>query len=200
MDPVAEIVSNPLGIAAIGAGLILALLGIIWLIRVRRCRRTIENRLQRCCIAMLADFVISDSNEGEIHIHYALLTSTGVVILDLKDVEGHVFGSDGMDDWTVISDKRRFTFSNPQHALYDRVAAVARIIPEVPVEGYVAFSGSAVFSKGLPDQTIMLETLLNRLEKNRGSHSDSALDAFSSYWDRLRDEAVSTRLDMLLRK
>ena len=195
-----ELINDPLGLAAIGTGLVLVLLGIYWLVRLSRLRRTLENRLHRSCIAMLADFVISDGNDGEIHVQYALLTSTGVLILDLKDVEGHVFGSDGMEDWTVISDKHRFTFGNPQHALYDRVAAVKRIIPEVPVEGFVVFLESAAFSKGLPERTIMLETLMSQIEKNRGSHSESALDAFASYWDRLRDEAVTTRLDMLLRK
>jgi len=195
-----ELSSNPLGLAAIVTGLVLVFFCIIWLLRVYRRRQTIESRLQRCCIAMLGDFVISDNNDGEIHIHYALLTSSGVLILDLKEVEGHVFGSDGMDDWTVISDKRRFTFSNPQHALYDRVAAVARIIPEVPVEGYVVFSESAVFSKGLPDKIIMLEALVHQLEESKGSHRESTLNAFSGYWDRLREEAVTTRLDMLLRK
>ena len=37
---------------------------------------------------------------------------------------GAVFGGDQMIEWTVIGKKRRFTFANPQHALYDRMAAV----------------------------------------------------------------------------
>ncbi len=195
-----QIINNPVALAITGTGLIVVLLVVLWLLHRRRMRRTVEQRLQRTCIAMLADFVIPDGNGGEIHIQYALLSSGGVIVLDLKDVEGHVFGSDGMEDWTVIADKRRFTFSNPQHALYDRVAAVKRIIPEVPVEGYVVFSESAQFSKGLPSRVIVLDALLAELDKYRGAHTGSALDAFSGYWDRLRDAAVTTRFDMLLRK
>ncbi len=44
--------------------------------------------------------------------------------LEVKDIDGAVFGSDKMSDWTVIAAKRRYTFPNPQHALYDRIAAV----------------------------------------------------------------------------
>jgi len=197
-QPLQQILAHPLA-AAIGcAGLLAAVTGVLWWRRRRRLE-AVEYRLQRCCNAMLADFVISDGNANEIQIEYALLTPGGVTVLDLKELEGHVFGSDNMEDWTVISDKRRFTFSNPQHALYDRIAAVRRIIPEVPVEGYVVFSESARFSKGQPGKVIMLEALLARLEKEHRAHGRSALDAFSGYWDRLRDEAVTARFESLLR-
>ena len=35
-----------------------------------------------------------------------------------------------MQDWTVISDRQRYTFSNPQPGLYDRMAAVKRLLPD----------------------------------------------------------------------
>ena len=79
--------------------------------------------------------IVPDSDDGEIQIDYLLLTSQGLLILHIKDAQGSVFGSDKMQDWTVISENHRYTFSNPQPALYDRVAAVRQIVRQVPVEG-----------------------------------------------------------------
>ena len=59
-----------------------------------------------------------------IHIDYLLLTRQGVIVLDVRDVAGHVFGSEPMQEWTVLGRKRRFTFANPLPQLYDRMAAV----------------------------------------------------------------------------
>ena len=61
-------------------------------------------------------------------IDYLLLTTKGLLILEVKDVQGIVFGGDKMQDWTVINAERRYTFSNPQPALYDRIAAVRQIV------------------------------------------------------------------------
>ena len=98
----------------------------------------------------LKNALIPDGNGGHIHLQYALLTRRGILILDIKDVEGHVFGSEGMQDWTVLANDRRYTFANPQPGLWDRLAAVKRLTPEVPVTGYVAFGAKARFSKGQP--------------------------------------------------
>ena len=120
---------------------------------------------------MLANFVIPDGNGEEIQVQYALLTGRGILILDIKDVEGHVFGSEAMQDWTVIADDRRFTFANPQPGLWDRVAAVKRLTPEVPVIGFVGFTGRARFTKGQPRSVTLLEPLLQELEKEAASAS-----------------------------
>ena len=54
---------------------------------------------------------------------------------------------------------RRFTFTNPQSALYDRIAAVKAVAGEVPVEGRIVFTPRGKFPKGLPKWTLMLDAL-----------------------------------------
>ena len=94
--------------------------------------------------------VIPNGDDGEIQIDHLLLTSKGLLIVDIKDAAGAVFGSDKMQEWTVISDERRYTFPNPQEALYDRVAAVGHIVRQVPVAGRILFLDGAEFTKGTP--------------------------------------------------
>mgnify|MGYP000346727963 CR=1 FL=1 len=99
----------------------------------------LEKAIAEISYGHIESLVIPSADEGEIQVDQLLLTSQGLLILEIKDVQGKVFGSDKMSDWTVIAQDRRFTFPNPQPALFDRIAAVKQIVREVPVAGRVLF-------------------------------------------------------------
>jgi len=155
--------------------LVLALLGSVlvllalaaWLIARRRAARSIPHRLRKAGDDLLAGFLMPNADAGPIHIDYAVLTRQGIVVVIVREAEGHVFGSDTMNDWTVLAASRRYTFPNPLPGLYDRIAAVRRVLPETPVRGVVAFMPGAEFSKGSPPDVVMLETLLAELAAAR---------------------------------
>lgn len=160
-----------------------------WAWRRHRARRSLDRRLRELARAVLNDFVLPDGNGGEILVHYALLTPRGIVVLDIKDVDGNVFGSEGMQDWTVIARERRYTFVNPQPGLWDRVAAIKRIVPEdMPVSGVIAFTGRARFAKGRPQGVVMLEEWLAELSAAKEQPA-AAADDHLACWDRLREAA-----------
>lgn len=133
--------------------------------------------------------IVPDSNDGEIQIDYLLLTSQGLLILHIKDAQGAVFGSDKMQDWTVISEDRRYTFSNPQPALYDRVAAVRQIVRQVPVEGRVLFLDGAEFTKGTPSMVCGLDELLTEFDEKDKAAAQRKIEAFKPHWDLVRKHA-----------
>jgi hypothetical protein len=177
--------------AAVTGAILLIALAAGWFIYRRRRSRDPVFRMRSACSGVLSDFVLPDGNGGEIEIQYALLVPRGVIVLDIKEVSGHVFGSEAMHEWTVIAADHRYTFANPQPGLWDRAAAVKRLIPEVPVTGYVAFTDGAQFTKGRPSGVVMLEEFLRQIEK------DSAKEAtamFQPYWDRLREAAITARM------
>ena len=80
-------------------------------------------------------------------------------MIDLRDVQGNIFGGDQMAEWTVMDGPQRFTFTNPQSALYDRIAAVKAVAGDVPVEGRIVFTRRGKFPKGLPKWTLMVDSL-----------------------------------------
>ena len=192
-----ETLDTRIMIGAAAAVLVATLAGLIWYRRVKA--RSLDARLKSVSQAVLKNFLIPDGNSGEIHVEYALLTARGIVILHIKDVQGHVFGSDAMHDWTVIDGRQRFTFSNPQMALFDRVAAVSRITPNVPVKGYIAFTSRALFTKGQPDHVIHIDQLLTELQREHESKA-KILEAFVPSWELLQQEAVVTQVSRLVKE
>jgi hypothetical protein len=124
---------------------------------------------------------------GSYHVDYLLLTLRGVVVVDLRDVRGNIFGGDQMAEWTVIDGARRFTFTNPQGALYDRIAAVKAVAGEVPVEGRIVFTRRGKFPKGLPKWTLMIDAL--RAEFPQADFESPAESAarFREGWQRLKE-------------
>ena len=194
------LLQNDLIIALGAAGLlIIALIAGLVMYR-RRARRTPERRLRAASADCLAGFIIPNGDEGEIIVEYALLTHGGIVIVDVKDVAGNIFGSDAMQDWTVISDKRRFTFANPQYALYDRLAAIKRLVTNVPVTGHVVFTNRGHFSKGRPTDVIALDALIERLDEERRAADEDRIRAWQPQWDLLRETIVTTQVDHLMRR
>jgi len=151
---------------------------------------TLSSVLSDIAYERVDGLVIPNVDEGEIQIDHLLLTAQGLLIIDIKDVTGSVFGSDKMQDWTVISNDRRFTFTNPQPALFDRIAAVRHIVRQVPVAGRILFLDGAEFTKGVPG----LATTLQKLREEFGDSDKSAakikIEAFRQHWEALNARAI----------
>jgi len=164
-------------------GILLLLL--IWLLYrfVKGRGSKLEQVLRDIAYERVHDLVIPNGDDGEILIDQLLLTSQGLLILELKDVEGSVFGSDKMEDWTVISAQRRYTFPNPQHGLYDRIAAVRQIVRQVPVAGRVLFLEGAEFSKGMPGLVSTLDKLLEEFGEKNKKGAQVKVEAFMPHWE-----------------
>jgi hypothetical protein len=166
---------------------LIALLLVAWLmVRRRNVRaRSLSDVLKVIAFERIDGLIVPNGDEGEIQIDYLLLTAQGILIVHVKDVIGRVFGSDKMQDWTVISDDRRFTFGNPQHALYDRIAAVRQIVRQVPVSGRILFLDGAEFTKGVPGMVSTLEELLGEFGEVDKTSAKVKVEAFRPHWEHL---------------
>ena len=120
-------------------------------------RRALLKRLERIAFEAAHQVLVPDGMGGFIHVDHLLLTPRGVLVLDTRRVAGLIFGGDQMSDWTVMGRGRRYTFDNPQPALYDRIAAVKALVGEVPVEGRLLFSNAGKFTKGFPKWVLMVD-------------------------------------------
>ena len=162
---------------------------VFWLVYRRRASGDRLHRvLNEIGYDRLDGLVLPNSDEGEIQIDSILLTSQGLLILHIKDAQGAVFGGDKLQDWTVISEDRRYTFSNPQPALYDRIAAVRNIVRQVPVEGRVLFLDGAEFAKGVPSMVCTLDELVAEFGEKDKAAAQRKVEAFKPHWELLQTE------------
>jgi hypothetical protein len=171
--------------------LLLIVLLLIWLVvRGRKDRgRSLAKVLDAIAFERIEHMVIPDGDEGEIQIDHLVLTAQGLLIIDVKDVIGAVFGSDKMQEWTVIAEDRRFTFANPQPALYDRIAAVREIVRQVPVAGRIVFLDGASFTKGIPGLVITLDELLDEFGEKDKAAAKVNIEAFLPHWELIHEKA-----------
>ena len=172
-----------------GAVALIALAVWIFLkIREYRRRRGIDALISSVGYEMLKNVLLPNGNGGQIHLNYVLLTQRGVLVADLLDLPGAVFGGEQMLEWTAIGKKRRYTFANPQHALYDRMAAVKSLIGDVPVEGRVIFTVRSSFPKGKPRNVLRIDDLADDfpvVDKVRGNITA----AFGNVWENVKKHA-----------
>jgi hypothetical protein len=153
----------------------------------RRARRkSLLSRLDRVALAAAHQVLVPDGMGGFIHIDHVLLTLRGILVLDTRRVTGLIFGGDQMSDWTVMGRGHRYTFDNPQPALYDRIAAVKAVVGDVPVEGRLLFSNVGKFTKGIPKWVVMLDGIEVEFPVvDRGSQALQDSDQYADAWSRL---------------
>jgi hypothetical protein len=174
----------------IAAGVAIALVGAGGYVAVgayqRRARRKhLLARLDRIAYESAHQVLVPDGMGGYIHIDHLLLTPRGLLVLDTRRVPGLIFGGDQMSDWTVIG-RRRFTFDNPQPALYDRLAAVKALAGDFPVEGRLLFSNIGKFTKGMPKYVMMLDGIeVEFPQVDRSLKGSAALEPFAEVWSRV---------------
>lgn len=166
-----------------------------WLIYRRKASRgrSLARAFKTIAFERLDNLVIPNADEGEIQIDHLVLTAQGLLIIHIKDVIGTVFGSDKMQDWTVIGDDRRYTFANPQPALYDRIAAVRHIVRDVPVAGRILFLDDATFTKGVPGLVCNLDELIEDFGEKDKSAAKVKVEAFRPHWEHILNYTETRR-------
>ncbi|MEL7297940.1 MAG: nuclease-related domain-containing protein [Pseudomonadota bacterium] len=188
-DAILEAVQSPsLAFWPVYVSALALLLTVVLVVRWWRGRRvsTIAKSIAAVSIDQLSDVVLPKADDGEIHIAHVLLTERGILVVDVRDISGIVFGSDKMRDWTIMQDGRRFTIPNPQEALLDRIAAVKLAVGKGAVDGCVIFSDAADFSKGRPS----LVRTESDFRKEWAIHEPNmARAAHDVAWTALRDAA-----------
>jgi Nuclease-related domain len=179
-------------IVAITTGLLYFMLR---LVRRRRARTQLAAKITEIGFENLQNVLIPDGMGGSMHVDFVLLTPRGVLVIDLRDIAGNIFGGDQMTEWTVMNGAERFTFQNPQNSLYDRVAAVRSLVGEVTVEGRILFTRRGNFPKGLPRWTLMVDSLRAEFPAADRQAFDSWLEKLRPAWENLRATAAPSPLN-----
>lgn len=142
--------------AAVAGVLSIAIVLILW----QRRRKSLESLLHRIAWERLADVVIPDDVDGEIHLDLALLTPRGILVLDVRHVSGTLFWGDQLESWTVLDGARRTVLHNPLPGLRARRHAVSALAPGVPVDGRILLVGDIRIAGDRPPGVVVPEDLV----------------------------------------
>jgi hypothetical protein len=182
-------------LALVGAIVLGMLLGWLWRwYRQGRARRSIVHAITSVGLDYVSDVLVPDGMGGVFHVDFLLLTARGILVIDLRDVQGNIFAGDQMNEWTVMDGPRRLTFVNPQSALYDRIAAVKALAEDAPVEGRIVFTRRATFPKGLPKWTLTIDSMRTEFPAVERAALASSGDRFDAVWQGLKRSVTPSRL------
>jgi hypothetical protein len=193
-----ELTETVIALAALVTGVLLGLLvvAILRTLRARRAQRALVTTITRCGVDHVRNVLAPDGNGGAVHLDFLLLTTRGLLVVDLREVRGNVFGSDQMAEWTIINGPQRTTFPNPQSSLFDRVAIVKQIAGAVPVDGRIVFTGRA-FPKGLPRWTLTLDGLPSEYPMTDVEAARRIVAPWLADWDRVKTQVSDSPVTRL---
>jgi hypothetical protein len=179
----------------VGGALLIGALVYVWRWDQRRRMRVARTlAVTSCGFEHLRDVLVPDGQGAALHVDFLLLTARGIIVIDLRDVAGNIFGGDQMSEWTVMHRAQRYTFANPQPGLYDRIAAVRALAQGVPVEGRIVFTARGRFPKGLPRHTLMLDSLPSDFPASERDLMRSLLEGWMPAWAAIKKSVAPSQL------
>lgn len=163
---------------------------------LRRYRRDAEQRrvakiIKTLNIPVLQNVAFPDGMESYVFIDYLLLTPAGIVVLDLQDYNGFIFGGPNIDQWTQMVRQRGYKFENPLHQNAWRLQILRSFVEDAPLIGKVVFSSVSQFPKGIPEGVLHVSTLsddLARLTENKETP-----EILHKAWNELSAHAINAR-------
>lgn len=163
---------------------------------LRRYRRDAEQRrvakiIKNLRIVSVKNLAFPDSMEGYVFIDYLLLTPTGIVVLDLQDYNGFIFGGPNIDQWTQMVRQRGYKFENPLHQNAWRLQIIRSLVKDAPLIGKVVFSSVSQFPKGIPEGVSHVSTLSEELALLLDNKEIP--EAVRKSWDELSTHAINAR-------
>jgi len=129
---------------------------------------------------ILHDFILPGAYGGLAKIDHAVLTPGGILCIQTKHFNGIVFGGEDEAQWTNVDGVHRRRFLNPLIQNEGRTRAIQKVVPDVPVENLVIFTGSVEFTSAPPKNVIHVRDLESYVAKH--VFGPSKIDDWDAVW------------------
>ena len=158
-----------------------------------RIRRALEARSPD----VLHDFILPGAYGGLVKIDHAILTAGGILCIQTKHYNGIVFGGEDEPQWTNVDGTVRRRFLNPLIQNEGRTRALQNVLPDVPVDNVVVFTGSVDFPTPPPANVIRVGDLESFIAKH--VFGPSKVEDWDAAWLTVKSAAMTdeaTRKDL----
>jgi len=115
---------------------------------------------------VMHDFIVPGAYGGLAKIDHAILTSGGILCIQTKHFNGIVFGDADEPQWTNVDGAHRKRFLNPLIQNEGRARALRQVLPDVPVDNLVIFTGNVEFTSAPPRNVIHVSKLESYVAKH----------------------------------
>ncbi|HEX7965145.1 MAG TPA: nuclease-related domain-containing protein [Gammaproteobacteria bacterium] len=176
-------------LAGAALAVLLAIVALAVWLRMTAVRRDVNRTLRIVADRLIRDVVIPDGIGGFVPVDALILRERRLYVLDVRDVEGAVFGSEKMDIWTAMGKRRRYQFNNPIRPMHDRVAAVKYLVPGIEVLPRILFTSRGHFPKGRPDGVQLLEEFAQPLLRAPAKEPVTLDAELQAVWDKVCEAA-----------
>ncbi|MDX1516644.1 MAG: nuclease-related domain-containing protein [Woeseiaceae bacterium] len=137
---------------------------------------------------VLHDFILPGAYGGLARIDHAVMTAGGILCIRAISMNGVVFGGADEAQWTNVDGVKRRRFLNPLIQNEGRARAIRNVVPNVPVENLVIFSGNVEFSSPPPANVIRLSELESFVAKF--VFGPSRIDDWNAVWLNLKSAVL----------
>ena len=172
---------------AAGAALLVMIALLLWW-RMTRMQRHVSRTLRNIADRLMRDVTLPDGIGGFVPVDAVVLRDRRLYVLDIRDLEGAIFGAEKMDIWTAMG-RKRYQFNNPLRLMHDRVAAVKLLAPGAEVLPRILFTSRGHFPKGRPEGVQLLEEFAQPLLRDRKATATELNAGVEDYWRRLCEAA-----------
>ena len=73
----------------------------------------IKKRLKGLGAKIIKDVKLPDGVDGDINIDYLLLTDKGILVVDVNQYDGLLYGNEEHEQWTQVVRRKNYVFKNP---------------------------------------------------------------------------------------
>jgi restriction system protein len=141
--------------------------------------------------------IIIPSKNGTTQIDHLLISPYGLFIVETKNKQGWIYGSENQAKWTQTFYQKKYTFQNPLRQTYRQKKVLSEFlkIDEKLIQTVVFFNGECTFKTPLPS---------NVIESNLGKYiksfkdiilSDESIDQLVNTLEKFNSESTLTKRD-----
>lgn len=171
-----------------------------------RHQRHLQSVITSLGLPYIRNVVLPDGLDGLAFIDYLIQLPDGVIVLDVENSKGHLFGGNSVDQWSQVIDNRTYKFDNPLYANQRKCQTVIWNVQKIrqqdedddsdwQTHGWVVFSNAGNFPKGIPQQVSMIDDLKENLAPLMNSELNIS-ESTRKTWDALHNVSVNTRTEL----
>ena len=156
----------PTGITSVGpAAFLFTIAGALLLTLVFR---SVASHMMRVLTRRVGAFRVRRALEARSPdvLHDFILPAGGILCIQTKHYSGIVFGEPDEPQWTNVDGTTRQRFLNPTIQNEGRTRALQNVVPDVPVDNVVIFTGNVEFPTPPPKNVIKAERLNSFIDKH----------------------------------